>query len=208
LRFNREALFLFESMISAQTLRVCREGKPVPTFLDHALSTRRINRRELAPVQQQQVRTQSAASADPSPYRRRVGLQHKFGGSRLGIGPAAPVERSRGMKSQYRPARYADAIARHNAEHQRACGQAWPVDHDTIARGAHFLEHIEERTHLSARTGEDANLGLRRSQHETAQHGSEKNCFRLHDRQFTPAGHASVPRSAHGFRPVKRPICF
>ena len=25
------------SMISAQTLRVCREGKPVPTFPDHAL---------------------------------------------------------------------------------------------------------------------------------------------------------------------------
>jgi hypothetical protein len=24
-------------MISAQTLRVCREGKPVSTFLDHAL---------------------------------------------------------------------------------------------------------------------------------------------------------------------------
>jgi len=24
-------------MISAQTLRVCREGKPVPTFPDHAL---------------------------------------------------------------------------------------------------------------------------------------------------------------------------
>jgi hypothetical protein len=24
------------SMISAQTLRVCREGKPVPTFPDHA----------------------------------------------------------------------------------------------------------------------------------------------------------------------------
>jgi hypothetical protein len=26
------------SMISAQTLRVCREGKPVPTFPDHALA--------------------------------------------------------------------------------------------------------------------------------------------------------------------------
>ncbi len=27
-------------MISAQTLRVCREGKPVPTFPDHALADR------------------------------------------------------------------------------------------------------------------------------------------------------------------------
>src|ERR1700736_4996907 len=32
------SLFFCLSMISAQTLRVCREGKPVPTFPDHALS--------------------------------------------------------------------------------------------------------------------------------------------------------------------------
>ncbi|MGO8909505.1 MAG: hypothetical protein ACLQDM_09320 [Bradyrhizobium sp.] len=30
------ALSFCLSMISAQTLRVCREGKPVPTFPDHA----------------------------------------------------------------------------------------------------------------------------------------------------------------------------
>jgi hypothetical protein len=31
-------LYLFDlSMISGQTLRVCPEGKPVPTFPDHAL---------------------------------------------------------------------------------------------------------------------------------------------------------------------------
>src|SRR6202048_655942 len=33
------ALSFCLSMISAQTLRVCREGKPVPTFPDHALPT-------------------------------------------------------------------------------------------------------------------------------------------------------------------------
>jgi hypothetical protein len=32
------ALFCCLSMISAQTLCVCREGKPVPTFPDHALA--------------------------------------------------------------------------------------------------------------------------------------------------------------------------
>src|ERR1700757_451541 len=31
---------LWLRMISAQTLRVCREGKPVPTFPDHALDGR------------------------------------------------------------------------------------------------------------------------------------------------------------------------
>jgi hypothetical protein len=34
------ALFFCLSMISAQTLRVCREGKPVSTFPDHALVLR------------------------------------------------------------------------------------------------------------------------------------------------------------------------
>src|ERR1700692_3146164 len=35
------ALSFCLSMISAQTLRVCREGKPVPTFPDRALFARR-----------------------------------------------------------------------------------------------------------------------------------------------------------------------
>src|SRR6266849_430764 len=34
---RHRALACYLSMISAQTLRVCREGKPVPTFPDHAL---------------------------------------------------------------------------------------------------------------------------------------------------------------------------
>src|SRR6266566_7266937 len=38
IRLNRIMISSFcWSMISAQTLRVCREGKPVPTFPDHAL---------------------------------------------------------------------------------------------------------------------------------------------------------------------------
>src|ERR1700704_1281397 len=39
IRLNRIMISSFcWSMISAQTLRVCREGKPVPTFPDHALT--------------------------------------------------------------------------------------------------------------------------------------------------------------------------
>ena len=44
-----------------------------------------------------------------SPAPRRIGLQHQFGGFRLGINPAAPVHRARAMKSEYRAARHADA---------------------------------------------------------------------------------------------------
>src|SRR3979411_2798153 len=41
IRLNRIMISSFcWSMISAQTLRVCREGKPVPTFPDHALRRR------------------------------------------------------------------------------------------------------------------------------------------------------------------------
>src|SRR5882724_12163033 len=35
------------SMISAQTLRVCREGKPVPTFPDHALGVASLTRSQI-----------------------------------------------------------------------------------------------------------------------------------------------------------------
>ena len=51
------------------------------------LPTSRINRREFAPAQQQQARTQSAAAVNPAPYRGGVGLQHEFGRFRFGIHP-------------------------------------------------------------------------------------------------------------------------
>jgi hypothetical protein len=39
---NRHPALSFDlSMISGQTLRVCPEGKPVPTFPDHALVSRK-----------------------------------------------------------------------------------------------------------------------------------------------------------------------
>src|SRR5467141_2740803 len=41
----KPALSFCLSMISAQTLRVCRKGKPVPTFPDHAL----VRGRQFAP---------------------------------------------------------------------------------------------------------------------------------------------------------------
>jgi hypothetical protein len=66
------------------------------------------------------------------------------------------------VKSENRPARHADAVVRHYAEHQRAGRQAWPVNYDAFARFPHPIEQIEKRAHLSARTAEDAQLGLRR----------------------------------------------
>jgi hypothetical protein len=49
-------LYLFDlSMISGQTLRVCPEGKPVPTFPDHAL-----------------VRQNAARSSPAQPWRFRA----------------------------------------------------------------------------------------------------------------------------------------
>src|SRR5258708_36212886 len=48
------ALAFCLSMISAQTLRVCREGKPLHTFPDHAVTVQRIR-----------CRRSSAASTTP-----------------------------------------------------------------------------------------------------------------------------------------------
>jgi hypothetical protein len=51
-------------VISAQTLRVCREGKPVPTFPDHAL--------EIPDLQK-------LAIADPGPGKVGLGLAGRRG---------------------------------------------------------------------------------------------------------------------------------
>ena len=105
---------------------------------------------EFAPAQQQQARGQSAAAADPVAHRGGIGLQHQFGGFRLGIGAAAPVDRARGMETEHRTAGDADAVVRHDAQHQRAGRQAGPVDHHAFAGLAHLVEQIEERADLSA----------------------------------------------------------
>ena len=117
---------------------------------DRALTAHRVDRREFAPAQQEQARGQSAVAANPVAHHRGICLQHKFGCIRLGIHPAAPVDRSRGMKSQHRAAGRADAVVRYHAQHQRAGRQARSVDHDPFARGAHLLEQIEKRADLSA----------------------------------------------------------
>jgi uncharacterized protein len=51
-------------MISAQTLRVCREGKPVPTFPDHALRPRGFTFRSNV-LQQQNTRPETNMTASP-----------------------------------------------------------------------------------------------------------------------------------------------
>ena len=52
---------------------------------DRASAAGRIDRREFASAQQKQPRGQSAAAANPAPHRGGIGLQHEFGGLRLGI---------------------------------------------------------------------------------------------------------------------------
>src|SRR5258708_18772941 len=71
-------------MISAQTLRVCREGKPVPTFPDHALVLLRhkfIRSRRAAEARQQGHRGKRLTSA--SMIRRRT-VAIEFGTWRSG----------------------------------------------------------------------------------------------------------------------------
>src|SRR6476661_6614075 len=78
-----------------------------------ASAATRINRREFAPAQQEQARTQSAPPVYPAPHGGGISLQHDFGGFGFGVHPPLPVDRSRGMESQARPARHADAVLRH-----------------------------------------------------------------------------------------------
>ena len=93
---------------------------------------------------------QSAAADDPVAHRAGIGLQHQLRSLRLGIDPAAAIDRAGGMEAEHGAARDADALARHDAQHQRAGGQAGAVDHHALAGGAHLVEEIDEGADLPA----------------------------------------------------------
>src|SRR5437764_15304764 len=111
---------------------------------DGALAARGINRGQFASAQQQHARTQPTVTADPVPYSGGIGLEHQFGGLRLSIHTALLVDRARGVKSQDRAARHADAVARHHVEHQRASRDARSIDNDALTGGAHALALLKE----------------------------------------------------------------
>jgi len=54
------------------------------------------------------------------------------------------------MKSEPRTRRRANLVARHEAEHQRAGGEAVAVDDDTFTGGAHLREGAHVVADLSA----------------------------------------------------------
>jgi hypothetical protein len=57
-------------MISAQTLRVCREGKPVPTFPDHAL--RRESLRQQHDGLRAEIETMAEINQAPRAYSAKL----------------------------------------------------------------------------------------------------------------------------------------
>jgi hypothetical protein len=61
-------------MISAQTLRVCREGKPVPTFPDHAL------------VSDKAASAEAAATTVSGPAKAAVPTANKTAAPEINLG--------------------------------------------------------------------------------------------------------------------------
>src|SRR5260370_1352837 len=129
---------------------------------------------------------ESAPAEMPTPPEWKKKIMHAratIGGAVIMASDAPPghFQKPQGssvcLLAQDRAARYADAVVRHQAQHQRAGRQARPVDHDPLAGGADALEQIEERTDLTARTGEDADLGLCLWRGEGEQHDGEKDCL-------------------------------
>ena len=146
IRLNRIMISsLCLSMISAQTLCVCREGKPVPTFPDHALETngfsihallsgRQINRMQ-QPIGHATVfvaRTGSLASS-VEPQQQQLQPLHAFlakaaaqpsnsanpslnkSGFTVGIQGTSTPRPSRGCQSGVR--RQSSGVMRHPLEH-------------------------------------------------------------------------------------------
>ena len=111
------------SMISAQTLRVCREGKPVPTFPDHA-----VGHFSGSCIRLTFARLGAAADADRSPrssgHRAGAGHPPACTISRFGVADGARRRSSVAM-SRSKPGLRSQAMAKAAALERLIPAQQW-----------------------------------------------------------------------------------
>jgi hypothetical protein len=76
-----------------------------------------------------------------------------------GIVPTLPVDPAGRVEAQHGFWRDADPIPWDCAQHERAGGEAWPIDYDSLTRLPQQREQFEIRSYLAARTCQNAYIG-------------------------------------------------
>jgi len=116
---------------------------------------------------------QATVAIDPAAYVVRINVPKRLRAERARHRTAVIVRHPRGVEPEARARRRADAIARDEAEHQRACGEAIAVDDDALARRTNGGEGLKVLSDLAAAVFRDAHrCGGRRgsgTHHRSAQ---------------------------------------
>ena len=76
-------------------------------------------------------------AADPAAYIRRIDTQHQLRTHQAGDRMAECIGQPGSMEAELRTRCRADALARNDAEHQRASGQARAVNDYVLSRAGH-----------------------------------------------------------------------
>jgi len=89
---------------------------------------------EVLTLQEDHLARETAVLGDPTPNRSWIDAPQSLRAQGTRHGSSIAVRHPGRVKAEARPLRGADALARNDAEHQRASGQAISVDDDTFAR--------------------------------------------------------------------------
>src|SRR5262249_59584835 len=87
---------------------------------------------ELVALHEDHLARQPAVLIDPATHRSRVNAPQRLRPERTRDGPSVPIRHPRGVESEARPVRGADALARNEAQHQGAGRQAIAIDDDAL----------------------------------------------------------------------------
>src|ERR1700733_6735061 len=146
-------------MISAQTLRVCREGKPVPTFPDHALTMPATPvavsaAAEIRHLHQLRNHAHHVTAAGTAEHAREVAAAHAHAITLRREARAA-------TESAGHAAKTAAAVLHHPAHH-RPHGLHQLAEAALAHLGFHHFEHRRHLGHHVAASSSAVELGHRR----------------------------------------------
>src|SRR5438105_7970825 len=110
-------------------------------------------------------------AADPGTYAGRISLRDHPGRLGSSVSAARIVRQLGGMKAQNGLRGDADALARYDAQNERAGRKAGAVDDNTLPGLAHGGKELEIFSHLAAAAGNDADV--RHNRPDTDQNESQ-----------------------------------
>jgi hypothetical protein len=120
---------------------------------------------------------------DPTPDLRRIGGNEYLSGIRGRVlSVRTGIEQLGGVESQHRTRRDADAFTRNCAQHERAGGEARPVQDNALARSLEHRKELQVGEHVPAAACRDTHI--REHRRETGQEKDGRDGYAMHLQDF------------------------